>query len=106
MKILVLEDNEPLARSFARTLRARGHEVDVVDSMRCAERALDDSGGYDVLLTDREVLDGDAWVWAVRRLETLPRVVFMTGNPPAHPPLFFLKGSPTHMLITMIEGGT
>lgn len=57
-RILMLEDDQPLAESITRALTLRGHEVVWVRTVAEA-RAAYEPDAFDVLLCDYEVPDGD-----------------------------------------------
>jgi DNA-binding response OmpR family regulator len=59
MRVLLLEDDVPLRRSYLRRLRADGHAVDAVGTLLATREALRDVD-YDCLVLDRRVPDGDA----------------------------------------------
>lgn len=92
MIILLIEDSISVATMLIRSLRRRGHEVTHVESTRDA-RAYLDQRRPDVVVTDRDVKDGDAWAF-INAQDVATRVVFMSGNAPTTPPrAFFYKGS-------------
>ena len=107
MNILLVEDDEILARTFCRYLRRRGHTIHHVTTIADAEHAMSlhgDAPGFDVVVTDRQVTDGDAWSWAMLYHDKT-RIVFMTGSPPADPPTFYHKGQePITRLLALIDG--
>jgi len=57
-RILLVEDHPDTANVFARMLRRDGYEVSVADS--CAQAArMCDEGGFDLLICDINLPDGD-----------------------------------------------
>lgn len=73
LRILVLEDDEKLRRSFARRLRSEGHIVD--EAMTLADaRALLAERRYGCLVLDRIVPDGDSLELVAERRKTPGRV--------------------------------
>ncbi|GMV39073.1 MAG: DNA-binding response regulator [Myxococcales bacterium] len=57
MRILVIEDDPKIAGFLARGLREEGHRVDVTSDLAAARRTV--AEGYDLLLVDRMLPDGD-----------------------------------------------
>ena len=57
MRILVIEDEPKIAGFLGRGLREEGHRVDVVSDLAGARRIV--AEGYDLLLVDRMLPDGD-----------------------------------------------
>lgn len=53
LRILVVEDNERAQRRIANTLRARGHEVFVVDTQKAAEKHVREA--FDLAIVDLEI---------------------------------------------------
>lgn len=58
MRVLILEDDQKLARSFARRLTADGYAVDLVHTLPDAQRQFREID-YDLLVLDRLVPGGD-----------------------------------------------
>ena len=101
LRVLVLEDDEQLQRTWARILRRKGHEVTVVKNLSEAEAAL--SGQFDVFLLDRQLEGEDGWSFKDRAPPGV-RVVLMTGNPPENCPPCFVKPGNTEELFRWVEG--
>lgn len=78
-RVLVLEDDPLLRRSYAQRLRTEGHVVDEVATLAEARAALD-GAGYDCLVLDRLVPDGDAL-----------DLVIALKDVPGHPPVLVLS---------------
>jgi len=111
MNILLIEDSEILAACFIRVLRRKGHNVVHSPSIAVAEALL--TGPWpDVVLTDRDVTDGNAWAWAMKPDGIVARlgirVVFMSGRvPDSIPPNFYYKAqADMGSLLQLVEGGT
>jgi len=81
MKILVVEDYEPLRRSLVRGLREAGYAVDSAvdgeDGLNCAESAT-----YDVVVLDLMLpkVDGFTVLKSLRSRETTSRVLVLTAK--------------------------
>lgn len=101
--ILLVEDDPALARMFLRILGKQGYTVHHVASVREARAALDEHQAPDILLTDRDVPDGNAWDLRAYVEPARTKVVLMTGNPPHDPPPFFQKGTSISILLKMLE---
>lgn len=100
MNILMVEDSQLIARALTRLLKKRGHTVIHVQGIQDAKMALEQTP-VDVVVTDRDVVDGDAWEWALRCGK---RVVYMSGRPNIdHPYEYFTKGDDSNKLIDMVE---
>jgi CheY-like chemotaxis protein len=88
-KILVVEDEEALRTGIAKTLRARGHEVDEAgDGEEGLERLKAAKGGYGLVICDVQmpVLDGLAMLRQAGKGLGAARVLLMSGyaiDPPA-----------------------
>ena len=97
MNILLIEDSELVAKAFFRVLRKAGHEVTHVTGIGAAFDYISEGRKPDVVVTDRDVIGGDAWEFvltAVREGFLPARVVFMSGRlPEVIPPSFLFKGS-------------
>lgn len=102
LRILVVEDDEMLQKTWARVLQRRGHQVTVVPSVEEGRAGM--AEGPDVLLLDRQVLGGDGW----ELRHTAPsgcRVVLMTGLPPPDAPPHWVKAMGClDELYALIEG--
>lgn len=103
LRILVVEDDEQLQRTWIRLLKRRGHEVSVVATVAECRSAMSASAP-DVLLLDRQLGGEDGWQLRDDAPKTT-RVVLMTGNPPENaPPHYFKAHDPVETLYRMIEG--
>jgi DNA-binding response OmpR family regulator len=90
-RLLLVEDDTKVARSIGKGLREEGYQVDVAESARAAEellapqpagRAAGEDGGYDLLILDWMLPDGDGLVVARRcraRAATMP-ILFLTAK--------------------------
>lgn len=58
MRLLLIEDDEDIAETLVAFLERDGFVVDVADSLAMAQDALE-SGGFDLVLLDRVLPDGD-----------------------------------------------
>lgn len=105
MHILIIEDSELISRAIVRFLKKHGHTADVAPSTVEARGYLDITR-YDVIVTDRDVQDGDAWSFVIAQ-DLATRVVFMSGRPPeVIPPAFYYKAQDDiSKLIHLIEHG-
>lgn len=81
MRLLVLEDEVVLARSIRRALEQAGHIVDVVDTVAAGVGALG-TVDYDLLVLDRQVLDGDGvgLLDFARRAKFMMPAMFLTAR--------------------------
>jgi CheY-like chemotaxis protein len=84
-RVLVVEDNDPLRLSIARTLKAVGYSVVEAESGDAALALLDDKcGDIDVVLTDVIMpgqLQGPDLVHLIRKRRLDMPVIFMSGYP-------------------------
>ena len=80
VRILVVEDEEPVRRVIERILEERGHEVVSVSSAQEALELLQ-GNGFDLLLTDVVMpgMSGRTLVETARSRERCPEVIFMSG---------------------------
>lgn len=80
MKVLLLEDDVPLAAEIERVLRRAGYAVDLVTRASDADEAAG-TGGYGCLVFDRAVPDGDgaALIAALRRRGDLTPALLITA---------------------------
>ncbi len=81
-RILLVDDERPVAEVTARQLRRLGHEVTVVDAPAAALRALEVApSAFDLLLTDQTMpgMTGDELVLAARRVRADLPVILVTG---------------------------
>ncbi len=102
MRRMVLVEDEPiLARTFIRIFSTRGYEITHITNVAEATEYLR-TQTYDVVLLDRQVIGGDGWELACH---SRSKVVLMTGNPPPGNTLpFFFKGlEDIQQLIKMVE---
>jgi EAL domain-containing protein (putative c-di-GMP-specific phosphodiesterase class I) len=81
-RILVVDDDEVLVRSYARTLAADGHDVDVRLDGEAAVGAVK-TGDFDVVLSDLDMprLGGVALLERIREYDRDIPVILITGNP-------------------------
>jgi DNA-binding response OmpR family regulator len=101
LRVLVLEDDPMLQRTWTRILKRRGHEVTVAATVAEARAMM--AVQPDVLLLDRNVPDGDGWSLK-GEAEPGVRVVLMTGQPPPDAPPHFQKPGTTEELYKWVEG--
>lgn len=82
-RLLVVEDEEEVRGFILDALRRDGHDVDVADDGLKA-LWLVSQHAYDVILTDLKMplMDGRAFYREVERIrpDTMPRVIFVTGE--------------------------
>jgi two-component system response regulator QseB len=78
-RILVVEDNERLARLIADGLTAQGHVCDTVQSLGAANDALRDAP-FDGVVLDLGLPDGDGVDWLRARAGSLPAVLVLTAR--------------------------
>lgn len=84
MRILLIEDDQTLGATLERALHRRGHDVDLVRSITGAREYIDITR-YDVIVSDRDVLDGNAWTFICGQELGTP-VVLMTADITAQMP--------------------
>lgn len=101
LRILVLEDDEILQRTWTRVLKRRGHEVTIAKNLAEAEAAI--AQPFDVFLLDRQLVGEDGWSFKDRAPPGV-RVVLMTGNPPPNAPPCFVKPGTTEEIYRWVEG--
>lgn len=99
--MLIVEDDEFLAKAFSRAFRNRGYDVHIAATVDKAKAALF-AAEFDVVLLDREVAGKDGWALKAS-LPATTRSVLMTGNPPKDPPVHFLKGSSAQALYDLVD---
>lgn len=100
MKILLVEDEDPLRGAIAKTLRERGYEVDeACDGEEGLERIKAAKGGYALVICDvaMPVLDGLAMLKAAGKGLGAARVLLMSGYEVDHA-VADLAGRPVHAL--------
>jgi len=78
-RILVVEDNERLARLIADGLTAQGHVCDCVLSLGAADDALH-AAQFDGLVLDLGLPDGDGVDWLRQRTGAVPPVLVLTAR--------------------------
>jgi two-component system response regulator QseB len=66
MRVLVIEDNRRLAELMVEGLRRGGFAADAVNDLEAADAALD-VAGFDVIVLDLGLPDGDGLAWLKRR---------------------------------------
>jgi DNA-binding response OmpR family regulator len=77
-RVLLVEDDLPLARIIAGHLRARGHEARVATSVEAAESEI--AGGYRPTIVLLDINLPDATGWSLLRSGSLERA----GSPPVY----------------------
>ena len=94
MKILLIEDNHLLGPMLVRRLQKRGHTVTLFSTIREVDDYVEQCEELpDVIVTDQDLSDGNGWNYCVRWWLQLPKIVFMSGNPPDKVSFpFFFKG--------------
>lgn len=82
MKILVVDDETDIVDELRSFLQRRGHDVTGAGGVDQARAALDNDGGFDVVMTDMRMPPGSGVevVQACNRLTTRPAVLLMTGQ--------------------------
>lgn len=109
MIIIVLEDNHLLGPMLCRRLEKRGHSVTLCTEIRQVENYFENLDSTermpDCIVTDRDLPDGNGWEFCVRWVAHLPRIVFMTGNPPEKVsyPYFFKGVDSIDYLFSLVE---
>ena len=81
LRLLIVDDDEPLRLLAARSLRALGHDVDVASSADRAMRAIASHGAPDVLVTDLSMPGMSGAVFASKMLaaHAALRVLIISG---------------------------
>lgn len=83
LRILVVDDEEPIRRALLRFLQRRGHSVDLASDGREALQLIEDCS-YDIILTDLRMpgMGGELLLETLRARNpaTARRVMFMTGH--------------------------
>jgi two-component system response regulator QseB len=81
MRILVIEDNERLARLMVDGLQLRGFSCDIALRLSDADDAMA-SAIYDAIILDLGLPDGDgvAWLAASRRYRDMPPAIVQTAR--------------------------
>jgi DNA-binding response OmpR family regulator/signal transduction histidine kinase len=81
MRILVIEDNERLARLVVDGLQRRGFSCDTALSLSGADDAMT-SATYDAIILDLGLPDGDGidWLMAARRYREIPPAIVQTAR--------------------------
>jgi len=80
-RILIAEDDDSLRELVARALGEDGHELTAAADGAAALEALENSGGFDLLLSDVKmpVMDGIALALATGRAHPDVTIMLMTG---------------------------
>lgn len=94
MNILLIEDDPHLGPALMRRFIRRGHTVQLAPTIAAAQRQLLVES-YSVIVTDRDVPDGNAWAYVADYVKLRGvRAVFMSGRAPTDlaPLEFFFKG--------------
>lgn len=93
-KILIIDDDEPVAQAIASTLD--GHDVTIANSGSQAKRVLESSSDFDVIVCDVMMPDDtgpDLYAWIQSRFGALAnRIVFVTGGSFSSDTQRFLEG--------------
>ncbi len=81
MRVLVVEDNDRLAKLVADGLQRRGFSCDVAGCLAGADSAMD-SAVYDAIVLDLGLPDGDGinWLAARRRYRQVPPAIVQTAR--------------------------
>lgn len=81
MRVLVIEDNERLARLMVDGLHRRGFSCDIVLRLSDADAAMANAV-YDAIILDLGLPDGDgvAWLAAARRYRNMPPAIVQTAR--------------------------
>lgn len=81
MRILIVEDDAPLAIFLQQGIERRGFRSDLAPDLRRANHALDEAG-YDAVILDLGLPDGDGLAWLKRRRDRpgLPPVLVVTAR--------------------------
>lgn len=108
MNILLIEDDDLVANMLTRLLSKRGHTVTRVTGIEGAKIYIGHCVPFDLVITDRDVPDGDAWIFvrqAVGLKQLTANVIFMSGRIPDHEPeRFWLKGGePASKLLELVH---
>ncbi|HEX8501068.1 MAG TPA: response regulator [Pyrinomonadaceae bacterium] len=80
-RLLVVDDEENIVLTISEVLRLEGYEVDVASSGREAARLLEGGAGYDLILTDLHMDEGDglSLLEEVRARSPLTITIVLTG---------------------------
>lgn len=84
-RVLIIEDNEDLARLLYHQLRGLNFQPAIATDRAAALRAADEDGGFDIVLTDIILADGERGPIVVEELRAAHpqmRPIFMTGFVP------------------------
>jgi len=81
MRVLVVEDNDRLAKLVAEGLERRGFSCDVAGCLEEADSAMD-GATYDAVVLDLGLPDGDgiAWLTSRRRYREMPPAIVQTAR--------------------------
>jgi DNA-binding NarL/FixJ family response regulator len=81
-RVLLIEDDGRVARSWRRLLRSEGWDVDGASTLASARRTLDRTDDYDVVLLDLSLPDGRGLVLIpeLNERRPSPKIVVITGE--------------------------
>ena len=79
MRILLVDDHADTLEVFSRVLRSRGYQVEGANTLATA-RALCKGGGFDLLISDIRLPDGDAWELAELAQECGAKPIALTAS--------------------------
>lgn len=81
-RVLIVDDEMPLARAVARVFRSAGGEVTIASSVAEADRELAAGAAFDAVVTDVDLPDGDGLALARRARAASPatRVFIVSGQ--------------------------
>ena len=104
-RILYVDDDEGLAVLVARTLRARGYEVELASGGEAALERLA-SGGIDVVALDHHMpgRDGLQVLPEIRALPGAPPVVYVTGSEDTRVAVAALKAGAADYVLKDVQG--
>lgn len=82
LRIILVEDNEPLLGAFQSFLAAQGHQVNAVASAEAA-LALADENAFDLLVSDIQLtgMSGKSLYKELHRVNPALKAIFMSGLP-------------------------
>lgn len=85
MRILVLEDDDLVARSLTRSLRHLGHSAVCANTVAAARAAWEVEGPMELMMLDIELGDGDSGLdfldWARERRLPARKIIMSGGEP-------------------------
>ena len=104
MRILVVEDNNRLARLIANGLQRRGYVCDVALRLREAESAMY-GAIYDAIILDLGLPDGDGieWLIANRKLRDFPPAIMLTARGGLEDRVTGLDAGPDDYVVKPVE---